>query len=431
MTKYTYKAKKGPTEIVEGEIEADSKDRAVKRLDEMGLVPVRVLEKGSSGELPSKPTRLKKIQGGSDARRAPSRPVRRGDDKPANRLTIKTRDIDSFTRQLSSLVKASVPILRALSLIAQQTESKPLKSLVTDLERQIRDGKILSEAMRSYPRVFNNLYLNIVRSGEKGGVLNEALLRLTEHRQREEDTRHKVQAACAYPILLIVVGVGTIFVMLTYFLPKLMVVFDSMKQNLPMPTRILMAISGFTSSNWAWLLIGIVVIAVMFTRIKQGSKKKLLFDSFKLKVPFVRKFIGDVEVIKFSRTLGLLLKNGIPIYESLELATNTLDNEAMKGPLKRASKQIIVQGSTLSASLKQTGVFPAFAINMITVGEEGGTLEEALSEVAGSYQRELDQAIKIMSSLLEPVLILTVGSVVGFIVFAMLLPIFDIGVIGK
>ena len=425
MPIYTYKAKKGPTEIVHGDIEAASRDEAVSRIEQLGLVPVQVAEKVFQGT-------GYRDQGTGDkpVKQTAKQPLNRQTGEPANRIRIKTRDIDNFTRQLSSLVRASVPVLRALSLVSQQAENRALRSLVMDLEQQIREGKVLSEAMQSYPKTFNNLYLNIVKSGEKSGMLDEALIRLTEHREKEQDMRHKVQAAMVYPIFLIVVGAGTIFIMLTYFLPKLMVLFENMRQELPLPTRFLIGLSDFMSANWVWFLVVIAFFAVMLGRIKAGGKRKFLFDSLKLRIPFLKKFVKNVEVVKFARTLELLLKNGIPVYESMELATGTLDNDALKAALKQVNNNIIAHGYTLSRSLKKTDIFPAFALNMITVGEEGGRLEGALSEIGSSYEKELEQTIKMMSSLLEPMLILVVGVVVGFIVMAMLLPIFDMGVMG-
>ena len=406
MPTYIYKAKKGPGEVVKGEIEADSEDHAVGKLERMELVPVTVVEKGGiekEGPIPESRT--------PDIRS----------------VGIRTRDMDIFTRQLASLVRASVPILRALSLISQQTENRALKNVVNDLKEQVKDGKALSEALQRYPRLFNNLYLSMVKSGEKGGVLDEVLYKLAEHREKEEELRRKILAAMAYPLLVIVVGLATIFAVLTFFLPKLTGLFESMRQTLPMPTKILIGISEFMSGNWHWFLIALVFVIAIFSRVKTGSKKKFLFDMVKLHLPFMRKFVKNAEIARFARTLALLLKSGLTVYESLHLATDTLDNDVLRERLRQAGREIVNQGSALSNSLKKINIFPDFAINMIAVGEEGGRLEGSLSEIANVYEKEVEQAIKIMTSLLEPLLILAVGVVVGFIVFAMLLPIFSIG----
>lgn len=414
MPVYTYRAKKGPTETVAGELSAQSEDEAVRRIEGMGLIPVNVMQKRSSEK--------------GDSALFPADAGKRA-LSPFSR--VKTSDVDIFTRQLSSLIRASVSVVGALSLIGQETENKALRSVVLDLESEIKRGKLLSEAMEMHKSVFNNLFVSLVKAGEKGGVLEETLSRLAEHRERDEEIRRKIQAALAYPSLMVLVGAGTVFVMLTFFLPKLVGLFENMRQALPMPTRILIAISTFMSANWYWVLLGAFIFIVMFGRVKPGSKKKIVLDLIMLRVPFVRKFIMNSEIAKFARTLGVLLESGISIHESLNLATNTLDNETLKEHLTNVSTDIISHGATLSASLKKIDIFPAFATNMISVGEEGGKLEGALKEIASSYEREVDQSIKITTSLIEPILILVVGAVVGFIVFAMLMPIFNIGIMGS
>ena len=427
MSTYTYKAKKGPKEIVSGELEADSEDRAISKIEAMGLVPMAVTAKEAARA---------DVAGGRAVEKAAPAAATETETEPAPEkerrmphaaVRAKTRDIDIFTRQLSTLVKTNVPMLRSLSLIADETESKGFRNVVSDLENQVKEGKMLSEAMECYPGIFDNLYLNMVKSGEKGGVLDEVLRRLAEHREKAEEIRRKIQAAMAYPALMISVGIVTIFVMLTYFLPKLTGLFENMKQALPLPTKILIGLSGFMSANWHWFLIVLTFVAVVFGRVKRGSKKKLFFDMLKLHIPIIKKLVKDGEVSKFCRALELLLKNGVPVYESLELATDTLDNDALRKRLRRAQQDIMSKGSTLSESLKRIEIFPRFAVNMIAVGEEGGKLDDSLAEIGNAYEREIQQAIKLITTLLEPLLILAVGAVVGFIVFAMLLPIFNIG----
>ncbi|MFC1807847.1 type II secretion system F family protein [Candidatus Omnitrophota bacterium] len=397
-----------------GEIEADSRDAAVAKLTADELIPISVAEKQGTGD---------RVQGTAKDNKPVAKPISFGGEF----AKIKTKDIDTFTRQLSSLIRANVPVLRALSLIVNQTENKSLKNLVSGFHKQIKDGKMLSEVLSKYPQYFNKLYLSMVKAGEKAGVLDEMLLKLTEHREREDEVRKKIQAALAYPALMIVVGIGTVFVMLTFFLPKIAGMFDSVTQTLPLPTKILVGISSLTSNYWHIILIIVAASLAVFMRVKPGSKKKLLLDMVKLSIPFVRKFITSGEVSKFTRTLGMLLKNGIPVYEGLNLAIATIDNDALRERLEQTSKDIVNQGARLSQSLEKIDVFPKFVVNMIAVGEEGGKLDESLAEITRVYEKEIDQSIKVMTSLIEPVLILIVGSIVGFIVFAMLLPIFNIG----
>jgi type II secretory pathway component PulF len=413
MPKFIYKAKKGPGEAVAGEIVADNQDQAVAKIERAGLSPVSVVEKLEGA---AKEKSVQTVQA-----RGPLPPNRK----------IRTKDVDAFTWQLASLVKARVPILRALTLIAQQTDNGALQAVVEDLKQQVKDGKTLSESMRHYPKLFNNLYLSMVKSGEQGGALEEVLYKIAEHREKEQKMKRKIQSAMAYPSVMLVVGVGTVFVMLTFFMPKFIGMFERMKRELPLPTKILISASHFMSEHWVWFIVFAGSAAVILGRGRPGGKKKFFFDLIKLHTPLVKQFVRDAEIAKFCRTLGMLLKNGLSVYDSLSLAAGTLDNDVLRKQLEATGKDIVNQGATLSASLKKVKVFPNFAINMIAVGEEGGRLEESLSGVAEAYEKEVEQAIGIMTSLLEPLLILTIGGIVGFIVFAMLLPIFDIGTLAK
>lgn len=432
MPIYIYKAKRGPAEIAEGQIEAVSQDEAVDKLNAMGLIPVSLTEERIRHETviaPAEGGGMRQSQKGitCPTARPPASPP------PPAAMTligVRIQDVDVFTRQLSSLIKAGVPVLKSLTLISQQTENRTLVKVTAELEKQIKDGMMLSEAMGRYPRLFNSLYVNMVKAGEKSGTLDDVLENLAEYRQKEEDIRQKLQAALAYPLLIVVLGIATVFVMLTFFLPKLTGLFQDMKQALPFSTRLLIKMSRFMAENWHWVLIFLFLLTAIFARTKEGSKKKLLFDFFKLRLPIVRKFIRTAEIARLTRTLALLLKNGISVCAGLELATNVLDNDALKAELKKAKDKVINQGCRLSDSLRTIKVFPLFAVSMIAVGEEGGKLEQSLSTIADLYERQTEQAIKIITSLLEPLLILIIGAIVGFIVFAMLMPVFNIGAVG-
>lgn len=419
MPIFIYKAKRGPEEIVSGKIEADSQDQAVSKLNNTGLVAISVVEEKDRGYLVG--PKLKAYQ----TEKLEAR------EREARFLKLRSQDVDMLTLQLASLTKTKVPILRALSLIAQHTENRALADVVGYLRDRVKDGRMLSEAMQMYPYIFNNLYLSMIRAGEKGGVLELILYSLLEYRRKEEEIRQKIQAAMAYPLFIIIVGIATVFSMFTFFLPKLIGLYESMKQAIPLSTRILMGISEFASIHWYWFIIGLVFITAIFGRVKSGSKKKLLFDAFKLHLPFVNKFVKKSELSRFIRTLSLLVKSGFSIYESLELAIDTLDNDVLRKHLTQVVKEIVNQGTSLSASLEKIDIFPRFTVNMIAVGEEGGKLQESLNEIANVYDKEIEQTIKIITSLLEPMLILIVGVVVGFIVFSMMLPIFNIGTMAR
>ena len=424
MSIFTYTAKRGPNEVVTGEINATSQDEAITKLEKMKLVPVKIEMAGA--------TKRPEIEtAGEDKSEAPTGEEPEIYNVPSSSAKVKAKDLDTFTRQLASLVKSGVPMLQTIALLAHQTESKIFKDVVADLAIKVKDGKMLSESMAAYPNIFNNLYLSMIRAGEKSGTLDQALFRLADHREREQEMKQKIQAALAYPILVIIVGIATIFIMLTYFLPKLTSIFKSMKQQLPLPTKILMGLTDFMSHYWYIFIIAAGCIIAVFARVKKGSRRRALFDAVKLRLPFLNKFTRDAQIARFARSLSILIRNGLPIHESLALAADTLDNEALKSSVNVAGKSIIEQGLSLSESFTRANIFPEFTLNMISVGEQSGRISEALDDIAVVYEREVDQSIRIMSSLLEPILILTVGAIVGFIVFAMLLPVFNIGMMGR
>jgi len=407
MQVYVYKAKKSPTEIVTGELEAEDQFAAVNMLDKMGLTPVDVVEK--------------------PAENAARKPVRETETSDSMFRRVSAGEIDAFIWQLASLLKANVSILAALSLIADQTKSTYLRDVVNQLAQLVQDGSMLSQAMAKYPRVFDHLTLSVVRVGEQGAVLPEAMFKLAESRDKQRELQRTVQAALAYPLLILIVGAVSVHVMLTVFLPKLTGLFENMQGTLPLPTRMLLAVSNSATQHWHWGVIVVLLMTAIFVHNKPGSKKKFFLDFVKLNTPFVKTFVAQAEIAKFARTLSLLLKSGIPVHVGIELAAETLDNDALKGYLRKAVSGMLDHGETLTGSLKKIDSFPRLALNVVAVGEASGNLEAALDEVGNLYEREVNHAVKIMSSLIEPVLILVVGTVVGFIVFAMLLPIFEIG----
>lgn len=396
MPRFSYKAKNGPETTVEGELDAESHAAAMVAIDRMGYSPISIQEAG----------------GVATGR------FRHG--------RIRHSDITVFTRQLASLTKSGVPILKALSTIAGQSENPRLRRVVEILGSEVRDGKMLSAAMAQFRTLFPELYINMVRAGEAGGLLDTMLFRVAEAREREEETRRKVQAALAYPLLVLLVGVTTIFVLLAFFLPRILDLFKDYR-NLPLPTRILIEISEFMSSYWYWILIAVLLIGAILNRLATLERGRLFFDRIKLHLPLVRHFIRDADIARFARTLALLIDAGIPIDRALSLCANTLRNAVFKGEIEAVRRDTVQQGMPFSVGLKRTKYFPVFVANMAGVGEEAGRLDESLAEIASFYERQFEQGSRLATALLEPILILVVGAIVGFIVAAMLLPVFQLG----
>lgn len=399
MPVYLYKAKDGPGRVVTGTLKEDSRPAVIARLGAMGYSPVSIEEQAAGASVAPGRWRLARRPG--------------------------KRDVTVFTRQLASLLKAGVPILRSLATIREQSENPVFARVVDDLEARIQDGGMLSDALERHPRLFSSLYVNMIKAGEWGGVLDGVLSRLAVVREEEEETRRKVQAAVAYPVLILTVGLITVFVLLAFFLPRVLALFQNV-QALPLPTRILMGISRFFSETWPWLLAALAVLALTARRLLRIEKGQLRFDRFKLRIPVLRHFIVYAELSRFCRTLALLLNAGVNIDKALELSMATVQNRVLRQDLDHARRDTIQQGLPFSGGLRRSVWIPVYVGNMAVVGEEGGHLDEALQEVSSFYEKELDLRMRLMTSLLEPLLILGIGVLVGFIVAAMLLPIFNL-----
>ncbi len=398
MPSYIYKAKDGPGKTVQREIVAESKASAIARIEAMGLIPISVHPKGRGHAAQSRPSQ---------------RGIRRG-------------EVSVFTRQLASMIKSGVPILRALNTIEDQTENARFQAIIGDLEASIRDGAMLSDGMRRYPKLFPELYVNMVESGESGGVLDTMLFRLAEARELEEENRRKVQAAMAYPTLVAVVGGATVFVLLSFFMPRVMVLFEGY-DDLPGATRVLLGTSEFFSRYWYYLVLGLGLVVGVFQRLVALDRGRTLVDGLKMRTPLLGKFLRDVDLARFARTFALLIDSGVSIDRVLRLSANAIHNAVLRREIEAVRERTMKHGMTLSAGIKASAHFPPFVGNMLAVGEETGRIDESLNEVARFYEGSVERQSRIVTSLIEPALLLIVGTVVGFIVFAMLLPIFEIG----
>lgn len=414
MPRFSYEAKKGPKEIVSGTIEAVNQNAAVEKLTQLGYVPIRVAPEAEGVRKEQSLTRSRTLA-------MTAHPFA---------TKVRSREVTIFTEQLSSLVKSKVPLLEAMKVLYDQTESQNFKKIIGDMLQQIRDGQTLTKALSAYPKCFPLLYVNMINSGELGGVLEKTLLHLAEFRNKEEEIRAKVSASLAYPVFIVFVGVITVFVLLGFVIPRMAEVFADIGQALPLPTRLLLSLSDKVKHYWYWALIVVALAAMVLKRASSGKKEKVILDGMKLRIPLVGGFLKQTVIASFSRTLGLLIANGIPVFQALKITIPTLENEIFKSELEKVHRGII-DGMTLEQSLRKSPWFPHFMTNMLAVGERGGNLEESLQEIANFYEREVDKTTKMMTALLEPAIILVMGLVVGFIVFAMLLPIFQINMAVK
>jgi len=408
MPEFYYKAKRGPSELVDGSVEADNLDNAIEKVIKLGLSPIDV-----TSELPTKTDR------------APQK-IRTQTFNFSQR--VKKSDIGPFTRQLCDLVESGVPLLQSLNLIFRQTSNPAFKDMIEKMTSFVRDGGTLSDAMAQHGDVFSRLYVSMVRSGEISGNLDLILNRLAEFHDKDLEIRNKVRSSLIYPSLMLAVGAVTIFVLLTFVIPRLTTMFEDLAQTMPLPTVILVNISGFLERFW-WIIVLLSGFGgFYFKNFINSPEGKLWFDGIKIRLPVFGEFIKDVEIGRFARTLATLLESGVVIVSALQSVWTVLDNEVIKRDVRMASEDVSA-GSSLSVALKKSRYFPESAMNMVVVGEESGRLEQSLHKLADVYERRSDQSIKTVTSLIEPILIVFIGSVVGFIVIAMLLPIFRMNLI--
>ncbi len=406
MAIYRYKAKNGPTDIVEGEVEAFTEREAIEKISRMGYLPVRLDEIA------------RKAHSGKAQAHKPPRTFAGG---------VKSREITIFSRELASLLKAGVPILSGIDIISEQTASRVLKRVLSEVRDAVKEGSSFSSALERYPRIFPAIFVAMIRTGENSGQLPDILIRISDYRVKQEDLMSRFRMALAYPLLMAMVGIATIVFMLTFVMPRLTRIFTSMGQELPLPTKLLIAASSGLRDYWMWIVLAVVVMIIIIRRELNTRAGRLFFSHLKLRVPIFGKLALKADLARFSRTLELLVKSGIPILKGLEISIPVLDNEVIKAQLAASCKDL-EQGGSFGRSLKGSKLFPVFMTDLIIVGEESGSLDNSLSEVANFYERDTDEAIRIFASLLEPVIILAMGLIVGFIVIAMLLPIFEINV---
>ena len=402
MTRFFYKAKKGLSDVTEGYIEADTEYIAVSKLSQMGLYPLRVEKQDARGG-----------EGGFSF---------------MNR--VGTRDMAVFTQQFSDLLGSGLTLINALGVLSDQLENKALKHALQDVMTQVKDGASLSGAFAKHPRIFSDFFVSMVSAGEVGGVLEKILERLSEHYEKEEDVKSKIQAAMAYPVLVLSVGVLTVFVLLSFVIPRLTVIFTEFGQALPLPTRILVAVSSFFAQFWWLMVLAAAIIFFLLIRLNSTRQGKVQFDRFLLSLPLLGDFLKKVEVGRLCKSLATLLDNGVPILHSIEVISATATNEVLRQEFERIGKEI-KDGLSFSGAIKNSPHFPVFVKNMVAVGEEGGSLEVSLYRIGESYEHYADRLVKIMTSLIEPIMILGMGAVVAFIVVAMLLPIFQLNLMVK
>lgn len=337
---------------------------------------------------------------------------------------VGTRDVAVTTRQLATLLRAGLPLVRALQAIEDQLADNPLRPHVIEIREDVNRGVSLADALAKHPKVFTDLYVNMVRAGESAGALDNILERLAMLSEKTLALQNKVRSAMVYPIFMAVIAVVAVGVLLTVVVPTITKIFVETRQKLPGPTLALLRVSSFMKSYWWTLLAAMAGVFILFKRLRRRKRAKLFFDTLSLRIPVVGQLVRKMAVSRFARTLSILTASGVPILKAMGIVRTIVNNEVLSAAIDEAA-EAVGSGKPIAEPLAKSGVFPPIVTHMIAVGEASGRLEEMLQNVADAYDSEVENAVAALVSLLEPVMIVVMGGVVGFIVFAILMPIFE------
>jgi len=403
MPRFSYQAYNSNKERQDGIIDAENRAQAFEKLNRLSLYPLKIT--------PLDETEVARFMSKSFAR-------------------VHAADVVVLTRQVSDLLEAGLTILSALLLVSKQAWRPALKNVVEALINDLKEGRTFSAALSNHPAVFSKVYVALVRSSEAGGFLKEAMARIADFMEEEEAFKSKIRSAMVYPAFIAIVGIATVYVLLSFVIPKLVVVFQDFGQELPLPTQILIAVSNTVSAFW-WLAVLIVVLAIfVWARVLKTTEGRLFFDRLLLRAPVVGQLMLKTQMERFARILSTLLGNGVTILPSLEIIRDIVDNKVLQNEIDQIRLKVR-DGAPLSKAVGQSHYFPVAIVNIAAVGEESGSLEKVLRKVSETYAKEVDRALKTFISLLEPAMILVMGFIVACIVIAMLLPIFEINFLAQ
>jgi general secretion pathway protein F len=400
--RFIYKAKKGLNLTVEGKIEAENREEALAKLSEQRLFPISVIEESASVKPQQKSAKKK---------------------KSGKRIT--SGEILNFIQKLATLIRAKVELLSSLKILYEQAESQAFKEVILEIYNATKEGKTFSQSLERFPHVFSPLFINVIKAGEASGRLDLALEQIEDFLARQESLKNKIIVAVTYPALLLVIGLASIFVLINFVVPRLKPIFDSFGDKLPLITKVILQVSSFSSRSW-FLLAGVIILCVAALYSERGRAVfNRALTQAKARLPILNKLIANGELVNFCRAFSLLIRSGVSALRSLEISSLSFDNPKMREDLLRVQYDVAT-GKSISSSMEVNTVLPKFFTKMVAVGEESGRLSDVLDEAAASYTQQVEKDIAIISSLLEPLLILFLGLILGAVVLAILLPTFMI-----
>ena len=417
MPKFNYVALDQRGNETKGTFEVASQNDAIGRVKDMGLFPVKIVEadkdsakgKGKKGPTPK--------AAGKGGKKGISMNIK----IPGLGSGVKPKVLTTFTRQLATLVDAGLPLLRGLRVLEKQERSPALKEILGKLAVSIEGGSTFSEGLAQHPKVFNRLFVNMVKAGELGGVLEVVLKRLAEFSEKAQKIKGKVKAALFYPIAVMIVAVGIMVLLMVFVIPKFKEVFAGMNITMPWFTTFVMNISDMVVQHFLATLGAMILVVIAFMLFIKTKFGRLLWDKTQLKLPAVGPVISKVAISRFTRTLGTLVSSGVPILQALTIVKETSGNMVIANAVVKIHESV-KEGETITAPLEGSGVFPPMVCSMVDVGEQTGAMPEMLMRIADDYDEQVDNSVAAMTSLLEPIMIVFLAVVVGSIVIAMFLP---------
>ena len=395
MPNYSWKGRTRGGKVQEGVLVAENKEAAIANLRKQNIIVTAVTEKGKEFALP-------KLGGG-----------------------ISRKEIAVFTRQFSVMIDAGLPLVQCLEILGSQQENRTFQKVLFQVRQDVEQGSTLADALRKHPKAFDDLYTNMVAAGEAGGILDTILQRLSIYIEKIVKLRAAVRSALVYPTAVIVIAIGVVWIILWKVIPTFATLFEGLGAALPLPTRITIAASRFLSAWWWIILLAIGVTVFALNRYHKTYKGRRVLDGVLLKLPVLGMVLKKIAVARFCRTLGTLVSSGVPILDGLEITARTSGNAIIEDAIM-ATRKSVEEGKTIAEPLKGTEVFPPMVVQMVAVGEQTGALETMLSKIADFYEDEVDEATANLLALLEPVMIVFLGVVIGGIVISMYLPMFSL-----
>ena len=398
MAEFAYKARSRQGEILEDKIQGNDTTSVAMTLRQQGLLVISIKEQGVGQK-----------------------------DVFASFKKVKLSELVVFTRQLATMINAGLPIVRTLYILSEQTSNKKFKEILDDVRKEVEAGLALSEALEKHPKVFSKLYTEMVRAGEIGGILDDVLLRVASQLEKDQDLRRKVKSAMSYPVVVLVLSILAASFMLIFIVPIFAKMFEDLGGTLPLPTRIAMGLSDILLSIWGvFIYAGLIGGVVFFLRWRKTENGRKVVDPAMLRIPVkIGDIIQKVALARFARTLGTLSAAGVPILQSLEITATSAGNYVIEKALLK-SREAIREGLPIYQPLEEERVFPPMVTRMMAVGEETGDIDGMLTKIAQFYESEVDAAVKALTSIIEPLMIVVVGGIVGGIIVAMYLPMFQI-----